>query len=249
MHLAKYDIDALRKRREEGSPPAILIVGRRGTGKSFLTRDILSKMRDVASGMVVSGTEEGNDFYHAFVPPLFIHSDVDLSMLENLVTLQREREKVSDKHHLIIVLDDCLYDPKFLKSSCLKGIFMNGRHWKIMIVICAQYLMDVPMYLRTQLDYVFLLRENNPQSVQRLYNNFGYFASNAQEFTDVLMIATEDHGCLVVDNVQNCIGYYKAVHPGEFRLFHRSVWEYSRAHTKKKKSHQKHMKSGVVIKS
>lgn len=117
-----------------------------------------------------------------------------------------------------------------------------------MIIICAQYLMDIPIQVRTQLDYIFLLKENNPQSQGRLYSNFGSFAKTLQEFTDVMTVATEDFGCLVIDNVADQVGYYKAKDPGEFRLFHSSVWKFSKAHTKENKSHKNHMKSGTVVK-
>ena len=41
----------------------------------------------------------------------------------------------------------------------MRLLFMNGRHWKIMLVITMQYPLGVPPNLRTNIDYTFILRE------------------------------------------------------------------------------------------
>ena len=32
-----------------------------------------------------------------------------------------------------VILDDCLYDNKWTKDKMMRLLFMNGRHWKIML--------------------------------------------------------------------------------------------------------------------
>jgi GTP-binding protein EngB required for normal cell division len=54
----------------EAKGPVIVLIGRRDTGKSYLVRDLLYHHRDVPIGTVISGTEAGNGFYSAHIPPL-----------------------------------------------------------------------------------------------------------------------------------------------------------------------------------
>ena len=41
----------------------------------------------------------------------------------------------------------------------MRLLFMNGRHWKIILIITMQYPLGIPPNLRTNIDYVFILRE------------------------------------------------------------------------------------------
>ena len=129
---------------------------------------------------------------------------------------------------LLIVLDDCMYDRSFTRDPVMRGIFMNGRHWKVMLVLTMQYCMDLPVNLRTNIDYVFLMRETNPAVVERLYKNFGGSFSTLPAFAEALRLCTEDHGCMVIDNVRSAVFHYRAKDRGDFRVFHSKVWSYSK---------------------
>ena len=37
-----------------------------------------------------------------------------------------------------VILDDCLYDGSWAKDKMMRLLFMNGRHWKIMLIITMQ---------------------------------------------------------------------------------------------------------------
>ena len=49
---------------------------------------------------------------------------------------------------------------------------MNGRHYKILFIITMQYALGVPPSLRTNIDYVFILREPYIANRKRIYENF-----------------------------------------------------------------------------
>mgnify|MGYP001335964300 CR=1 FL=1 len=51
----------------------VVLIGKRETGKSYLTRDLLAHHQNIPIGTVISGTEGANSFYTKFVPSLFIH--------------------------------------------------------------------------------------------------------------------------------------------------------------------------------
>ena len=50
----------------------------------------------------------------------------------------------------------------------MRSIFFNGRHDSIGLIICCQYMMDVDVSLRTNVDYVFTMRGNVISNRQKL---------------------------------------------------------------------------------
>ena len=170
----------------ENKGPVIVMIGRRDTGKSFLVRDLLFYHQDIPIGTVISGTEAGNGFYGELVPKLFIHDEYNTAIIENILKRQKtvlkqiKREMEAYKRTNIdprafVILDDCLYDNKWTKDKMMRLLFMNGRHWKIMLIITMQYPLGIPPNLRTNIDYVFILREPYINNRKRVLRN-GRFA-------------------------------------------------------------------------
>ena len=50
-----------------------------------------------------------------------------------------------------VILDDCLFDASWTRDKMMRLLFMNGRHWKIMLVITMQYPLGIPPTLRTNI--------------------------------------------------------------------------------------------------
>ena len=127
----------------------ILILGRRRSGKSFLTRDIFYHHKNIPSGVVFSGTEEASPFFGNFIPDSFIHSEYDPELMESIMNHQKKkiREAKADglsesgKHasnNLFIVLDDMLHDAQnWKKEKTIKSIFFNGRHYNFLFIFIS----------------------------------------------------------------------------------------------------------------
>ena len=249
IDIRQFDIGAIDARRVGGSPPTCIVIGTRGKGKSWIARDIMHAVRGTPTGIVISGTEEGNDFYGGFVPPVFVHTELRLPTLKRIVDRQKKKPNKTTRDDVLVVLDDCMYDKSFTRDTVIRGIFMNGRHWKVMLVVTMQYCMDLPPSLRSNIDFVFLTRETNPAVVERLYKNFGACFSSLTVFTDALRLCTEDFGCMVIDNVAGKVWHYKAADPGPFRVFHEKAWKYSGKYACKDSSSRQcaTAKDGTVI--
>ena len=56
-----------------------------------------------------------------------------------------------------LILDDCLYDNSWTKDKLMRLLFMNGRQWKVMLIITMQYTLGVLPNLRTNIDYTVIL--------------------------------------------------------------------------------------------
>lgn len=207
----------------------MVVLGHKHTGKSTLMRDILYRLHLAGYPRVVvfSGTEEGNDFFQRCIPKAYIHHGLDLEKLKNIVDVQRkivasckEAEAQLGKStkvdvRLVIVLDDLMYKRHMTRTELFGELFMNGRHWKITIILSCQYVMLLDTACRANVDYLFVLREMIPKNRQKIYDNFFGMFPRRQEFYHVLDSCTTDYECLVLDNTQpnmaieKCIYWYK----------------------------------------
>ena len=245
LELKKFDMGKIRFDNNTASGPVVVFIGRRDTGKSFLVRDLLYYHQDIPIGSVISGTEAGNGFYANYVPKLFIHDEYNSVIVENVLKRQkivikqiRKETEAYGKSDIdgraFVILDDCLWDNGWAKDKMMRLLFMNGRHWKIMTVITMQYPLGVPPNLRTNIDYVFILREPYLTNRKRIYENYAGMFPTFESFCQVMDQCTENYECLVIDNnsksnkLQDQIFWYKADPHDNFKLGSKEFWEISR---------------------
>jgi hypothetical protein len=245
LELKKWDMRHISFRPDENKGPVVVLIGRRDTGKSYLVRDLLYFHQDVPIGTVISGTEAGNGFYSSHVPKLFIHDEYNTAIIENILKRQKlvlkqvKKEMENYKRSNIdprafVILDDCLYDNTWTKDKMMRLLFMNGRHWKIMLIITMQYPLGVPPNLRTNIDYVFILREPYLANRKRIYENYAGMFPTFESFCQVMDQCTENYECLVINNnaksnkLQDQIFWYKAESRPDFKLGSKEFWEISK---------------------
>ena len=245
LELAKFDMRSISFRPDENKGPVIVLIGRRDTGKSFLVKDLMYYHQDIPIGTVISGTEAGNGFFGEHVPKLFIHDAYNTAIIENILKRQKavlkqmKKEIESYKRSNIdprtfVVLDDCLFDNKWTKDVMMRLLFMNGRHWKIMLVITMQYPLGIPPNLRTNIDYVFILREPYLSNRKRIWDNYASMFPTLESFCAVMDNTTENFECLVINNnaksnkLTDQIFWYKAENHPPFKLGSKEFWEISK---------------------
>jgi hypothetical protein len=245
LDLKKFDMRSISFKYNETKGPVITLIGRRDTGKSFLVRDLLYYQQDIPIGTVISGTEEGNGFYSKMVPKLFIHNEYNTAIIENILKRQRtvlkqiKREMETYKKSTIdsrafVILDDCLFDSIWTRDKMMRLLFMNGRHWKIMLIITMQYPLGMPPVLRTNIDYVFILREPYIANRKRIYENYAGMFPTLESFCQVMDQCTENYECLVINNnvksnkLQDQVFWYKADNHNDFKLGSKEFWELSK---------------------
>ncbi|MBI96606.1 hypothetical protein CL656_05620 [bacterium] len=245
LELKKFNMNKITFLPNENKGPVVVLIGRRDTGKSFLVRDLLYYHRNIPIGTVISGTEAGNGFYSAHVPKLFIHEEYSSGIIENILKRQRSVIKQVKKQiqqyrksqidpRAFCILDDCLFDASWTKDKMMRLLFMNGRHWKIMLIITMQYPLGIPPTLRTNIDYVFILREPYIANRKRIYENYAGMFPTFESFCQVMDQCTENFECLVIDNnvksnkLHDQIFWYKASQHGDFKLGSKEFWEISK---------------------
>ena len=245
LELKRFDMKNISFKPNENKGPVIVLIGRRDTGKSFLVRDLLYYQQDIPLGTVISGTEEGNGFYGKHVPKLFIHNEYNTVIIENILKRQKQVLKQMNKDmetyrrttidpRTFVILDDCLYDASWSKDKMMRLLFMNGRHWKVMLIITMQYPLGIPPNLRTNIDYVFILREPYIANRKRIYENYAGMFPTFESFCQVMDQCTENYECLVIANnaksnkLEDQIFWYKASAHNDFKLGAKEFWEMSK---------------------
>lgn len=237
LHLKKFDISTIEDDK------VVVFIGMRNTGKSYLVKDLLYHHRDIPIGTVISATEPANKFYSHIIPSLFIHEKVTAGLLSNVLKRQeiimKRMNKDIKKHghskidpRAFLLLDDCLYNKKWVNDETIRALFMNGRHFKIMFLLTMQYVMGIPPNLRANVDYVFILRENNINNRRRIYENYAGVFPTFEVFSQVLDQCSQDYECLVIHNnaktnkLEDQVYWYKADSHDHFKMGPPEFWKW-----------------------
>jgi hypothetical protein len=222
----------------------VIFIGRRRTGKSTLVRDLLFHHQDMPLGTVISGTEESNSFYGKMIPPLFIHGEFNPIILANFVKRQKlimakiqkdlqmqVKSRVDPRSFMI--LDDCMYDDSWTHDKNIRYLFMNGRWLKAFFLITMQYPLGIQPALRTNVDFVFILREPYLNNRKRIFDNYASAFPSFEFFCQIMDQCTQNYECLVIDNtsqsakLEDCIFWYKADVHSDFRIGAPEFWQHS----------------------
>ena len=246
FQLRKFNMEMITERCDIDSrkSPMMVIIGKKDTGKSFLVRDVLFQtQRHFPVGTVISATEAANEFFQTMVPSKFIHDKYRPEIVQNVIKRQAtiKSKRNSDKTargggsnvdpRAFLILDDCLYDAKsWINEESTRFVFMNGRHIDLMTIITMQYPLGITPNLRTNVDFVFILRENILGNRRRIYENYAGMFPTFEMFCSFMDQCTENYECLVICNnvssnkLEDQVFWYKASEHPPFRLFDQSLW-------------------------
>lgn len=233
LQLKKFDVSRI------GDNRIIVLIGKRGTGKSFLLRDLMYHKRHIPVGTVISPTEKVNKFFGKFIPKLFIHHEYHQSILANFKKRQYKMAKLIDDGqknidpYAYLVMDDCLYDNSWKNDRYIREVFFNFRHVYCAFFLTMQFPLGISPQLRSNIDYVFILRENIVSNRKRIYEHYAGMFPTFEMFCSVMDQCTENFECLVIDNniqsnkIEDQVFWYKAQSHENFRMGPPEVWGYS----------------------
>jgi hypothetical protein len=221
IKLRKFDMKKITKGK------VVAIYGKRQSGKSTLVKDILQHVGSIPTGTIICPSEKANEFYSTIIPPVAIHTEYSKTVLDKFVERQKciahKHVKEIDKYgrssvdpHAFIVLDECVYDNSWTRDSNINFLFMNSRHLEMLVMFTMQYYLSISPSLRTNIDYIFILKDNNQSNRKKLYEYYAGVFPNFDTFCEFMNQCTENYGCLVIDNTKDSINledmvfWYKA---------------------------------------
>lgn len=213
LELKRFSFDIVPK---DGR--TFLIVGKKGTGKSVLLEDFLYNMKDrYDCALAMAPTKTSIDMFKQHVPPAFVYEEgLDVGVFNRVLNLCKEIKSTSKYRHIVSIFDDCNADKTLFRMVMMRDAFMNGRHYNISMMFAVQYLMDLDIALRSQIDFIIILKEQMQSIKKRLWEQFFGCFKQFKDFDSVLDEMTKDHGCLILDNTkpnpkpQDCCYWYKA---------------------------------------
>jgi hypothetical protein len=190
------------------SNPAILIIAKRGSGKTWVCRSLLEHLRTIPVGVIISKSENTDPFFSEFFPSSFIYDGYEPKIFSKILARQKAiREKAEAKRkegkkidtRLFLLMDDCLSDSKtWTKDENLKDILFNGRHYDITYILTMQYPIGITPELRTNFDYVFLLYTDIVDEQTKFYKYYTGMFPNFGAFKQVYLKLSESYGVMVV---------------------------------------------------
>jgi hypothetical protein len=190
--------------------PSIVMIAKRGSGKSYVCRAILHHFRRIPVGVIIAPTDRMNCFYGNFFQKSYIHYNYKSEIIERLLHRQElliEKERLAAlkgkkvNPRAFIVMDDCLSKKgTWMKDPPITELLFNGRHYKIMYILTMQYPLGITPELRCNFDYIFLLAEDFVSNMKRIHDHYAGMFPNFESFKVVFKNLTDDFGCMVISN-------------------------------------------------
>lgn len=224
----------------------IIVLGPRGTGKTFLIKDLLCYLRKIPIVKIINGTENETGHYGRFAPELFVSGETDedaiLEEISSFVERQRDLAQKKRKdpafrgidNRALLLIDDLNFDEHWLRKKVIRYILMNGRHAKITFILALQSPLGVPKQLRGCVDLVFILAHSSPTERETIYKNYSSGVKGQTNFDKLMDLCTKDRHCMVIkknqgsSDINKQIFYYKAKPRDNFILGHPLIWKHHR---------------------
>lgn len=228
FRLKFFDITKINTKKEG---QRVGIFGKTGSGKSYVAKAIMWANRTIPWWVVMCQSEPVNHQYG-------MHMENDLTIYDyydenglNEVKLRQtdfcsknkvpgsEPPKYVNDPSLTVLLDDLAeYESEMRKSRVLGYLHCVSRHHNVLFIELYQYYAQLIKKYRRQLSWVIVMNPNSETDIKDMHKEFfGMFSY--PEFKKVIMKATTDHGCLVLDalsdsaNIEERVFYYRAPYP------------------------------------
>lgn len=233
----KFDLREVTKTEKKNF--SMIVCGKTCTGKSHMLRELLSTVKDdYEKAYVFCKTIDLQPVLYDYIPEENRFNTFDQVKLEKIYTDQKryvmgalDKDPHVDKdklNHILIILDDCISDPSFRKSSVLNELFIAGRHSCISLVICTQIISSregVPTICLKNCDF-FLCFYLQAEACRELALGKYLSMNGIKEANEIFkMVTGEKYRAMVVNNritsqnYEDVVYYYKAEpKPKKFKI-------------------------------
>lgn len=227
-----------------------LVFGCSGSGKSFLTRDIMHHIEESKYWkhvIVMSPTERATHTI-GIAHDRNIYDELDLPLIDKHIELRKKVLKKKGKlKPLLFIIDDCAADPRLrARTSPLNTLFISGRHLKMGCVVLLQNmnaLDSVGPPLRNNATLLAITRPKKCKDRQFIVREWFSMGSEKEGEETLLKLTHEPYEFVIVDlkkyagakNLTDFIYKYKAVEQKPFKMGHTKIPETLSQYMGKKK--------------
>ena len=140
----------------EKENPYILIIGSIGFDKSILIKNIMNTIKAPAN-VAVSRLSAHYKIYYEFIDKKYIYNNYSSKLLNTIFERQELLIKNNLDNRTILALDDCMSSRgDWINNDDIKELFNNKDKHKIMLILCMNFSLGIPLNYRETFDYIFL---------------------------------------------------------------------------------------------
>lgn len=202
---------------------SFLCLGKRNSGKSYCTVSLLrSKQFNFQRFCVWCGTPFGRAFWSealgsdATVKGCDTNGELYMEKLlsgqESLLDgLTDSSEFDISKSGVVMIFDDVTTDRHFCrKTGPFSKMFTQGRHYGITVVVCCQYIKQLPPVVRDNIDF-FVLMSISPKTIKVLHSDYFDYPETIEQLKTMLKVVSTQkdennqptYACLIYDNCRD----------------------------------------------
>ena len=142
-----------------------------------------------------------------------------------------------------IIMDDCMFDKSATKGADMRWVFMNGRHDNIFFINTVQYLMDLQVELRENIDIVIAFPVSGSKMVGKMRENLLTCFDTDEDLVDAFSMLRENEALVFDKKAFNqkrpYLFFYKAErHLPPFRVGSDEFWKLYYAHFERRQLHE-----------
>ena len=191
----------------------VLIVAKKGRGKTVLVKDLLSHKQSELDVGVLMTSRRWDKEYEGCIPAActFAYNE---EILGNLTDHQTNTSELPpwERNTVAVVLEDLVME------SSTKNLIASGQFSNIFLLKTLQGFTSVSKRVSEKFDYVFIGDTSGSNTMQTLFDAFLMGVLDYDEFKE-LSEDTPDHGFLVYDRANaNILRYLPSVYRGAFRI-------------------------------
>ena len=166
--------------------PFIVIIGRRGDGKTNFVQNLLQEKRFKKKPIYLFSTTESENDYN----PTKIYNQWDEFYVNKLI---------DDDEDKIIILDDICHQKNVHSSQGLIRLATNGRHKKCTVLLICHHYKQISPSIRGNIDICVSYLIKNLDSLKELLKDYLAMPLNDSKLIyDGIM--KNEHSCMVIDN-------------------------------------------------
>lgn len=180
-YIEGLELDELKPEEELEKNVSALIIAPRRSGKSYLLRDIMSKIHHWYSSVYVfSMTSEVQGDIYSYVPRVNVFSEISDELLQQIWDEQSsyiqdhmsKGGKKSEANYICLIFDDFMESDAGRRSRVFQKLFTQGRHINIACFSIVQRYNGISPIIRTNTDVIFTFFMGNSDDKIKLAREF-----------------------------------------------------------------------------
>lgn len=215
----------------------ILIIGKKGVGKTLLVKDLLLRMNH-QNLVVFNPSESRKREYELTAIPENIHEEYSEDILATFVKQQMKRTKQYHRQQRnmetanidvpngCVVFDNCFKVKNYMNHESIRMLFLNGICIMTRFIMATELPPPMPPILRNNLDYIFVFGGLTERYLRRLHEQCGDDIFPTFELFNKIyeQLTMNPFSCMVINNltrsdkIEDQIMWYKAHYEPPWRM-------------------------------